>query len=99
VLFAENLSPAVIDFSPYWRPAEFALAIIIVDALVWEGADISIMNYVRDVNEIDQMLARAEIRRLMEIDGHHRQSGKDTLAEVDAHLKTVNLIYQRAATS
>jgi uncharacterized protein (TIGR02569 family) len=99
VLFAENLAPAIIDFSPYWRPAEFAQAIIIVDALVWEGADVSILNYVSDVKEIDQMLVRAEIRRLMGIDGHHRQSGKDTLAEVDAHLKTVNLIYQRAATS
>ena len=99
VLFAENLAPAIIDFSPYWRPAEFALAVVIVDALVWEGADVSILDYVRDVKEIDQMLVRAEIRRLMEIDGHHRQSGKDILAEVDAHLETVDLIYDRAATS
>lgn len=45
------------------------------------------------------MLVRAEIRRLMEIDGHHRQSGKDTLAELDADLETVNLIYNRAAGS
>jgi len=27
----------VIDFSPYWRPAEYATAIIIADAVVWEG--------------------------------------------------------------
>jgi uncharacterized protein (TIGR02569 family) len=38
-LFATNLEPAVIDFSPYWRPAGFAAAVLIADAAVWEGAD------------------------------------------------------------
>jgi hypothetical protein len=28
----------VIDFSPYWRPPEWASAVVIADALVFEGA-------------------------------------------------------------
>ena len=39
VLFADDLAPAVIDFSPYWRPTGFASAIVVGDALLWEGAD------------------------------------------------------------
>ena len=38
VLFADGEPPAVIDFSPYWRPAGLALAVAVVDALLWGGA-------------------------------------------------------------
>jgi hypothetical protein len=30
-------------FAPYWRPAAFATAIVVADALVWEAADASIL--------------------------------------------------------
>jgi uncharacterized protein (TIGR02569 family) len=38
VLFHPALPPAVIDFSPYWRPAGYATAIVVADALLWAGA-------------------------------------------------------------
>jgi uncharacterized protein (TIGR02569 family) len=38
VLFHPTLPPAVIDFAPYWRPAAFASAVVVADALCWEGA-------------------------------------------------------------
>ncbi|MFE6402528.1 aminoglycoside phosphotransferase [Streptomyces alboflavus] len=38
VLFAPGLAPAVIDFSPYWRPPGFAEAVVVGDALIWHGA-------------------------------------------------------------
>jgi uncharacterized protein (TIGR02569 family) len=38
VLFHDDLPPAIIDFAPYWRPTEFAAAIVVADALSWEGA-------------------------------------------------------------
>jgi uncharacterized protein (TIGR02569 family) len=38
VLFHEELPPAIIDFAPYWRPTEYATAIIVTDAVLWEGA-------------------------------------------------------------
>jgi hypothetical protein len=38
VLFHDGLPPAIIDFTPYWRPVGYASAIVVADALVWEGA-------------------------------------------------------------
>nr|WP_241265746.1 TIGR02569 family protein [Streptomyces boncukensis] len=35
VLFAAGEAPAVIDFSPYWRPAAFAEAVVVADGLLW----------------------------------------------------------------
>jgi hypothetical protein len=57
VLFAPGQPPAVIDFSPYWRPAGLALAIAAVDALTWSGADPAILGDLADQPELDQLLA------------------------------------------
>ena len=38
VLFDDELPPAIIDFTPYWRPLEFQSAVVVADALIWEGA-------------------------------------------------------------
>jgi hypothetical protein len=42
VLFAPGLAPAVIDISPYWRPSEYAEAVVVADALCWSGAPASL---------------------------------------------------------
>jgi uncharacterized protein (TIGR02569 family) len=63
VLFDKTLPPAVIDFSPYWRPNAFASAIVVADALVWEGADESLLDAVAQVADFDQFLLRALIYR------------------------------------
>jgi uncharacterized protein (TIGR02569 family) len=65
VLFADGLAPGVIDLSLYWRPTAFATAIVLADALVWEGADESLLAGVGDVDDIGQMLVRALIYRLV----------------------------------
>lgn len=65
VLFSEELPPAVIDLSLYWRPAAFASAIVVADALVWEGADESLLEAVVDVDDFGQMLVRALLYRLV----------------------------------
>jgi uncharacterized protein (TIGR02569 family) len=65
VLFHETLPPAVIDCSPYWRPAEFATAIVVGDALVWEGADEEILAAVRPDGDFGQYLIRALIYRIV----------------------------------
>jgi uncharacterized protein (TIGR02569 family) len=38
VLFDDELPPAIIDFTPYWRPLEFQSAVVVADALIWEDA-------------------------------------------------------------
>ena len=65
VLFAPGQPPAMIDFSPYWRPAGLALAIAAVDALTWSGADPAILGELADQPELGQLLARAHVGRLV----------------------------------
>jgi Phosphotransferase enzyme family len=65
VLFAAGEPPAVIDFSPYWRPAGLALAVAAVDALTWSGADPAILGELADQPDLDQLLARAHVGRLV----------------------------------
>ena len=65
VLFAAGEPPAVIDFSPYWRPAGLALAVAAVDALTWSGADPAILGELADQPELDQLLAHAHLGRLV----------------------------------
>lgn len=63
VLFAAGLPPAVIDFVPYWRPTAFASAVVVADALVWEGADQHLLEAVADVDDFPQYLLRALVFR------------------------------------
>jgi uncharacterized protein (TIGR02569 family) len=65
VLFADKLPPAIIDLSPYWRPAMFASAIVVADALVWEGADKTLVARFDHLDSFGQYLARALIFRLV----------------------------------
>lgn len=65
VLFADDLPPAVIDFSPYWRPTAYASAIVVADALVWEGAGRSLVTEALRIDTFDQYLARALIFRIV----------------------------------
>jgi hypothetical protein len=70
VLFADGEPPAVIDFSPYWRPAGLALAVAAADALTWSGADPAILGQLAiqagyDPADFSQLLARALVYRLV----------------------------------
>lgn len=94
VLFADGLPPAVIDVSPYWRPAVYAQAIIVADALDWYEADASILDLVADIPDIHQLMVRAEIFRIAILDGMHRE-GADTLDAVSEHMRTVELLEDR----
>ena len=47
------------------RPTAFATAIVVADALVWEGAEGSLIESVVDVEDFGQMLARALLYRLV----------------------------------
>ncbi len=57
--------PAIIDLSPYWRPVGYASAIVVADALLWEGADAGVLGAVDHVNDFDRYLVRALIFRLV----------------------------------
>jgi uncharacterized protein (TIGR02569 family) len=66
VLFADDEPPAIIDLSMYWRPVGYATAIVVADAIVWEGAGDELVQYALQREEaFDQLLARALVFRLV----------------------------------
>lgn len=64
VLFSGNLAPAITDIAPYWRPAGWAAAVVVVDSLAWGGADDGLISRWEDIPEWPQMLLRALMFRL-----------------------------------
>ncbi len=92
ILFHDVLPPAIIDFTPYYRPKDFAKAIMMVDAIVWEGADESIFELIEDLPEIKQLIIRAEIRRLIEIEECVKYFQKGSLEEINAHKSLIEFI-------
>lgn len=95
VLFADDLPPAVIDFAPYWRPTPFASAIVVADALVWEGAGKSILQTVEHIEHFDQFLLRALIYRAV-TDKLFRQHEAIRPDDADPYLPIVELACQRS---
>jgi uncharacterized protein (TIGR02569 family) len=43
VLLHPGLEPLILDFSPYWRPVRYSLAVVVTDALSWHGAAPSLL--------------------------------------------------------
>ena len=64
-LFDGDLPPAVIDVAPYWRPADYSVAVFVADGVAWSKAPRELLACVRRVPEIDQLLARAVLFRLI----------------------------------
>lgn len=58
VLFHDELSPAVIDISPQWRPARYAKAIVVADMIGWFGAGCEALEPLADPEGV-QLLIRA----------------------------------------
>ena len=65
VLFDGRLPPAILDLSPYHRPRDFASAIVVADALAWEGAGETLVHAFRSDRDFPQYLVRALIYRIV----------------------------------
>jgi uncharacterized protein (TIGR02569 family) len=83
VLFADGQAPAVIDLVPYWRPPEWAAAVVVVDALAWGGAEPELVERWSHLPEWPQALLRALLFRLA---GHalHPHSTPESLRGLEA---------------
>ena len=64
VLFADGLPPAIIDWSAYWRPPVWAMAVAVVDALCWHGVHASVVGRWAHLPDWRQLLIRALIFRI-----------------------------------
>lgn len=69
VLVDATASPAVVDFSPYWRPAAWATAVVCADAMLYAHADARFVLAAADTSTgnapCGQLLLRAVLFRLV----------------------------------
>jgi uncharacterized protein (TIGR02569 family) len=72
VLFAGSAPPAVIDFSPYFRPPSYSAAVVAVDAIAWGGAQTDLLGRWQHLDAWPQMIRRALLFRLAVSLGHPR---------------------------
>lgn len=65
VLFADDQPPAIIDLSLYWRPAGYSAALVVGDAITWEGAPFETVQLLDRFAEWPQLLLRAVLFRVL----------------------------------
>jgi uncharacterized protein (TIGR02569 family) len=82
VLFAAGLAPAVIDVSPYWRPAAYAEAVAVADGLLWWGEGAGLLTVAGRAGD-PALVARGVLFRLPELDEHLRtvRAGADAVRD------------------
>ena len=96
VLFAPGMAPGVIDFTPYWRPALFCQAVVVVDALLWHAAPASLVAAVPGARR-RSVLARAALYRLIASDRSATEKSPEVAeghlrAEAQSHLHVLDLL-------
>jgi len=64
VLFVGDAAPGIIDFTAFYRPAEWAAAVVVVDALAWGGADDGLPRRWSHLPEWPQAMLHALLFRL-----------------------------------
>jgi len=65
VLFATGMAPGIIDHSLYWRPAGYSAAVMVGDAIAWEGAAPSLTRLLERFARWQQLLLRAVLFRVV----------------------------------
>jgi uncharacterized protein (TIGR02569 family) len=95
ILFDSELAPAIIDFCPYWRPASFSIAVAIIDWIVWENADILIIDLYKKDKGFDQLLLRALIRRICEYIEHQKNNDRDYSGDMIKHVDITDYLIER----
>ncbi len=96
VLFHPVLPPAIIDFSLYWRPQTYATAIVLIAALVWEGADPSLVAEIAvDHDNLGQHLVRALLFRI--VTEHLSGLGRTPWVDADPYASAIKSVHQLAS--
>jgi len=95
ILFSDSLAPAIIDFSPYWRPAEYATSIILADATVWESASDTLFSEMENTFENNQLLIRAALWRIKTTDEFSRLNNTDPSEEMHHYSHFIDVLIKR----
>lgn len=97
VLFVRDEVPAVIDFSPYWRPPVFAEAIVVADGLLWFDLPSDLLTGSGDQPDWQQMLIRALIFRLVAHSESAGPSGRAQSGERERYVRATEVVVKKLA--
>lgn len=97
VLFAADEVPAVIDFSPYWRPPVFAEAIVVADGLLWFDPPSDLLTSGSNHPDWQQMLVRALIFRLVAYSEIVGMSGQAQAGEPERYVRAIDVVVRKSA--
>lgn len=95
ILLHNNVSPAIIDFSPAWAPNGFAEGIMLADAIAWEHADLEDLHVFKEIPNIAQLSLRGVLRRIIEQAEHIKWFNKDkaqAIEEANQFKKAIDII-------
>jgi Ser/Thr protein kinase RdoA (MazF antagonist) len=95
ILIASGLAPGFIDMSPFWAPADFALAVF----ANWIGprrGNAAVLRHFADVPHFDQLLVRAAIRMLLVMSEGGNLDNWDTSSEHVAVEIVIDYVERRA---
>ncbi|MDD2656143.1 MAG: hypothetical protein PHQ18_01065 [Patescibacteria group bacterium] len=97
ILFSDTLPPAILDITPYFRPANYPIADMLISALANDNKDISIINLGKNIKEFDQLLLRALVfRTCTYIEFQiHLENDHDWTGEIKKYLDLFEVIKNR----
>lgn len=87
----DELPPAVIDLSPFWRPARYAKAIVVADMIAWFGVGDEALESLADSQGV-QLLTRAILFRIGSAVLLFADDPDRLDAEVDAYRRLVAML-------
>lgn len=83
--------------TPYFRPADYPIADMMISALDHEGADVSILDLGKDIKDFDQLLLRAIVMRTCTYIEFqiHPENDRDWAPVIIRHLNLIDIIVDK----
>lgn len=97
ILFHDTLPPAPLDMTPYFRPADYPIADMLVSAIANEGTDPSVLDLGKNIVNFDQLVLRALIfRTCTYIEFQiHPENDYDWVPVIIKHLNLIDIIVDK----
>jgi len=94
ILFHDTLPPAIIDMTPYFRPADYPIADMLEGMLAYQGASPEILHLGDSIPDFQQLMLRSILMRACTYIGFqlHPENDQDRAPSILRHLDLVDLV-------
>lgn len=94
ILFHQSQKPAIIDLTPYFRPADLPIAGMLVHAILEGENPQEIFSFAKDIKEFDQLLLRAIAKEILQWVNFqlHPENDHDRSPEIIKRMHLIDLV-------